>query len=188
MHLCGEMCFCCPLDWAQDQDKPHDRDRDQSSDVRAVSHSCDVKERKKTFPGLLTGCKWLLAGGRNIDSWSKSTKMQSSAIAQVPTQSSHDSFGFLDFSVYNDWFGFFRFLCINDLFGFLCNDLIELFLDFSVMIDLEVLDFSVMIDLDVLDFSEIIDPGFVSVDILLLCQNIKIPDKLRITSEENIDN
>ena len=83
---------------------------------------------------------------------------------------------------------FFRFLCINDLFGFLCNDLIELFLDFSVMIDLEVLDFSVMIDLDVLDFSEIIDPGFVSVDILLLCQNIKIPDKLQITSEENIDN
>ena len=79
---------------------------------------------------------------------------------------------------------FFRFLCINDLFGFLCNDLIELFLDFSVMIDLEVLDFSVMIDLDVLDFSEIIDPGFVSVDILLL----KIPDKLQITSEENIDN
>ena len=83
---------------------------------------------------------------------------------------------------------FFRFLCINDLFGFLCNDLIELFLDFSVMIDLEVLDFSVMIDLDVLDFSEIIDPGFVSVDILLLCQNITIPDKLQITSEENIDN
>ena len=56
------------------------------------------------------------------------------------------------------------------------------------MIDLEVLDFSVMIDLDVLDFSEMIDPGFVSVDILLLCQNIKIPDKLQITSEENIDN
>ena len=94
---------------------------------------------------------------------------------------------------------FFRFLCINDWFAFLCNDLIELFLDFSVMIDLEVLDFSVMIDLDVLDFSviidldvldfsEIIDPGFVSVDILLLCQNIKIPDKLQITSEENIDN
>lgn len=85
-------------------------------------------------------------------------------------------------------FDFFRFLCINDWFAFLCNDLIELFLDFSVMIDLEVLDFSVMIDLDVLDFSEIIDPGFVSVDILLLCQNIKIPDKLQITSEENIDN
>ena len=53
------------------------------------------------------------------------------------------------------------------------------------MIDL---DFSVMIDLDVLDFSEMIDPGFVSVDILLLCQNITIPDKLQITSEENIDN
>ena len=83
---------------------------------------------------------------------------------------------------------FFRFLCINDWFAFLCNDLIELFLDFSVMIDLEVLDFSVMIALDVLNFSEIIDPGFVSVDILLLCQNIKIPDKLQITSEENIDN
>ena len=83
---------------------------------------------------------------------------------------------------------FFRFLCINDWFAFLCNDLIELFLDFSVMIDLDVLDFSVMIDLDVLDFSEMIDPGFVSVDILLLCQNIKIPDKLQITSEENIDN
>ena len=46
------------------------------------------------------------------------------------------------------------------------------------MIDLDVLDFSVMIDLDVLDFSEIIDPGFVSVDILLLCQNITMPDKL----------
>ena len=85
-------------------------------------------------------------------------------------------------------FDFFRFLWINDWFAFLCNDLIDLFLDFSVMIDLEVLDFSVMIDLDVLDFSEIIDPGFVSVDILLLCQNIKIPDKLQITSEENIDN
>ena len=53
-------------------------------------------------------------------------------------------------------------------------------LDFSVMIDLDVLDFSVIIDLDVLDFSEMIDPGFVSVDILLLCQNITIPDKLQI--------